>query len=232
MMTPLKCKMMYRTILPFFLVLFTAPCTAQFEDLTADARLGCTASEAPKPAAGSAHNFGQIRLINRMHTVDAFVSGISQKPGTTFRIWRSVDPALGWEFIAEGLTPADGTPIAVPDENPLPGKVLYKLESVSNGAAQTLDIRVVNRPLGMELDEIDFLTSPEGALVLPAADLPEGAYTVKVYDLQGGEVEAAASPFGDRLKVSADRLPFGVYQIIIAGETSAVKKYFLASGNY
>lgn len=224
--------MMYRIFFPFLFVLFAAPCFAQFEDLTADAGIGCSAYEAPKPAKASEDHFGQIRLINRPSAVDAFVSGFSQKSGTTFRIWRSVDPILGWEFIAEGLTPADGMPVSIPDQNPLPGKVLYKLESVLDGRIQTLDIRVVNRSLGMDLDEIDFLTSPEGSLVLPAAELPDGKYAVTVYDLQGGEVEAPLSPSGDRLKVSVERLPFGVYQIVIAGETSAVKKYFLVSGSY
>lgn len=224
--------MMHRTILPFFLALLTVPCIAQFEDLTADARLGCIDYEAPKSASGSTHSFGQIRLINRPAAVDAFVSGFSQKTGTTFRIWRSVDPALGWEFIAEGRAPADGLPVAVPDQNPLPGRVLYKLESVLEGNVQTLDIRVVNRPLGMDLGDIDFMTSPDGSLILSKNDLPETVFKVEIFDLQGGLLKAEHSGFGENIKVNVEHLPFGVYKLVISGIDSAVKKYFLASGNF
>lgn len=230
---------MLRTILLPLILLFAQVAHAQFDsDLLAAADtstyIACSALESKRPATSNADfAFAQLRLINRPNSVQAYLSGFSQKEGTTYRIMRSVDPELGWEFIAEGLTSSGHEAIAVPDENPLPGRVLYKLETTdAEGKNRILDIRVVNRPLGMNLADIDFMASPNGMLTLTAADLPTENYTVTIYDLQGGEVPVETLSFGERIKVSTDGLSFGVYQIIITGETTAVKKYFLASGSY
>ena len=229
---------MLRSLLPL-VFLFAQVAHAQFDsDLLAAADpseyITCSALESKRATTAEADfAYGQLRLINRSNTVQAYLSGFSQKAGTTYRIMRSVDPELGWEFIAEGVTVSGHDAIAVPDENPLPGRVLYKLETTdAEGKNRILDIRVVNRPLGMDLADIDFMTSPNGMLTLPSADLPNEDYTVTVYDLQGGEVPVETLSFSERLKVSTDGLSFGVYQIIITGETTAVKKYFLASGDY
>lgn len=182
--------------------------------------------------ASSTLAVANLRLLNQSNTVQALVNGFSNNANTGYRILRTVDPSLGWEFIAEvAYLDSDG-PIAINDEHPLPGRVLYKLETkAANADWETVDIRVVNRPLGVELNDIDFLTAPFGALVLPQGMLPQSEYTVDVFDLQGGRIETSYMNFGHKLKVHTSHLPFGVYQVVITGTSTVVSKYFLASGN-
>jgi len=229
---------MFRSLLPL-MFLFAQFAHAQFDsDLLASADpvdyIACSALDSKSEAnSDTRHAFGQLRLINRSNSVQAYLSGFSQKAGTAYRIMRSVAPDLGWEFIAEGLTVSGQDAIAVPDENPLPGRVFYKLETTdAEGKNRILDIRVVKRPLGMKLEDVDFMTSPNGSLVLSKNDLPETVSQVEIFDLQGGLLETAHSRFGEYIKVDVDHLPFGVYAVVISGRESAVKKYFLASGNY
>ncbi|MCA1751286.1 MAG: T9SS type A sorting domain-containing protein [Flavobacteriales bacterium] len=229
---------MLRSLLPL-VFLFAQVAHAQFDsDLLAAADpseyITCSALESKRATTTEADfAFGQLRLINRSNSVQAYLSGFSQKAGTAYRIMRSVDPELGWEFIAEGVTVSGHDAIAVPDENPLPGRVLYKLETTdAEGKNRILDIRVVNRPLGMDLADIDFMTSPNGSLILSKNDLPETVSQVEIFDLQGGLLKTEHNSFGENIKVNVDHLPFGVYEVVISGRNSAVKKYFLASGNY
>lgn len=182
--------------------------------------------------AASTRSMASMRLLNQANAVQALINQHSANLSKDFRVMRSVDPELGWEFVAEldGIH-SDG-PIGIKDEHPLPGRMLYKLESRSGeGTWATMDIRVVNRPLGINLEDIDFLTAPFGALTLPQTMLPTSDYTVEVFDLQGGHIESSYVRFGHKLKLHTSHLSFGVYEVVITGQSSRVAKYFLATGN-
>ncbi len=234
---------MKKIVLPLLLLFITSTCAfGQYGDnLYASADkptsfLGCTdyaeGTSGNARIEASTRSIASLRLLNQANTVQALINQHSANLSKDFRVMRSVDPELGWEFVAELDGVHNNGPLGIKDENPLPGRMLYKLESRSGDDTwETMDIRVVNRPLGVNLEDIDFLTAPFGALTLPQTMLPASEYTVEIFDLQGGHIESSYVRFGHKLKVHTAHLPFGVYEVVITGQSSRVAKYFLASGN-
>jgi hypothetical protein len=202
---------------------------------TAYVAVNATAENSRKSTASynSTSAASHLRLINQSFTVQALVNSSAGIESADYRILRTVDPSLGWEFVAEVDDVYSDGPIAINDENPLPGRVLYKLESrKAEKDWETLDIRVIDRPLGVHIDDIDFLTASFGALTLPQTMLPDSEYTVEIFDLQGGQIQSSHVRFGHKLKVHTAHLPFGVYEVVVTGERKRVAKYFLATGNH
>lgn len=150
---------------------------------------------------------------------------------TSYRLLRTVEPDLGWEEIAEIAKPDAEGNFTAKDENPLPGRVFYKLQSKTReGEWRTIDVQTVNRNLGTAMEQIDFFANNRGELIISRNQMPEDLSLVQVYDLQGGNVEAPVKPFGNFVKIDVSSLSFGVYMLQMAVEDALVSKYFLACG--
>ncbi len=173
-----------------------------------------------------------LRLVNMSYYVQALINCDAMGAKMDYRVLRSTDPDRGWEFVAEIDHLEAHGPVAVNDDSPISGQVVYKLEARQmDGEWETVDVRVVERPAGVQLDDFDFMTAPFGSLILPQTMLPASQYTVEIFDLQGGRIESSFVRYGHKLKVHTAHLPFGIYQVVVSGERSRTSKYFLSTGN-
>ncbi len=152
---------------------------------------------------------------------------------THYRLLRTVEPDLGWEEVAEVDAPEMDGNFAAKDDNPLPGRVYYKLQAKNRqGEWSTIDVQLINRNLGAEVEDIDFFANNRGELIISRNQMPADLSLIEVYDLQGERVDAEITPFGNFLKIDVSSLSFGVYRLQVPVEEiqMLVSKYFLACG--
>lgn len=190
-----------------------------------------SAPEAARQSAAPSYSEGIIDLSLFSESVALKWAAASKGRMAAYRLLRTVEPDLGWENVAEISEPDAEGNFTARDENPLPGKVYYKLQTKNrSGEWTTLDVQMVNRNLGTRAEEIDFFANNRGELIISRNQMPDDIYMVSVFDLQGEQIEAPVTPFGNFIKIDVSSLSFGVYKLLIAGEEVTVSRYFLACG--
>ncbi len=222
---------------PFFITLsavtIAITCPAQ-ESITASSTQQ-SSSESTSAMQTARENYAHGIMDLTLFSEEVALKWAASSKGklTNYRLLRTVEPDLGWEEVAEIDAPgADGN-FAARDEHPLPGRVYYKLQSKNRfGEWSTMDVQMVNRNLGTEVEDIDFFANNRGELIISKHQMPGDLSLIEVYDLQGGRVEAGITTFGNFLKIDVSSLSFGVYRLQVPVEEvqMLVSKYFLACG--